>query len=550
MECPVCFSDTIRRISSSRRHFLRCGFCGFSWADPGGIPGDGDLAGLYASSRRGEPPDVSSVPARIMDRTLPLPGAGLRAVDWGPGADPAGLRLLEERGITVFSWDPFSPGGKVLPRKSFDFGLCLGTAAYFKNPRENFSAFAAALKPGARAFIGTSITPEDDDEFLRRRDAEHTGPIAFYSEKALTLLAASASLSLETLDGTLAVLRRPLPVLVAGGANIDIEGRPAGGLNPRDSNPGRVSFFPGGTGRNIAENLCRLGADVEFVSAVGNDPFGQQLRTSLESSGIGSSGLISLEGETTSVYLSILDKSGDMALALSGMGIFDKLKSSEAGKALERATVSAAEKSARAPGELPFSALVLDGNLLPATALFIREQVPGIPAWLDPVSVAKAERIAAYRGARLLKTLDCVKPNLLEAAVIFNRDTGDVLAQCGTKDDYSVLPLHGPLHLNSVPLVFISLGARGVIKSEKSLVNCCGPYPAAVVSATGAGDAFTAGALWSRLVRGDTHPWDVLTGMACASRALESSGAVPEYTDTPGIEKMVLSRIRNNPESC
>ncbi len=50
-------------------------------------------------------------------------------------------------------------------------------------------------------------------------------------------------------------------VTVVGGANIDIHGRSEKVLRPNDANPGTVHVSAGGVGRNIAENLVRLGID-------------------------------------------------------------------------------------------------------------------------------------------------------------------------------------------------------------------------------------------------------------------------------------------------
>jgi pseudouridine kinase len=42
-----------------------------------------------------------------------------------------------------------------------------------------------------------------------------------------------------------------------------------------DSNLGTINFSPGGVGRNIAENLARMGAVVKLLSVVGKDLHGK-----------------------------------------------------------------------------------------------------------------------------------------------------------------------------------------------------------------------------------------------------------------------------------
>ncbi len=66
-------------------------------------------------------------------------------------------------------------------------------------------------------------------------------------------------------------------VLVIGGTLLDTKGKPDAGLAPGTSNPGRIRSSRGGTARNVAENLARLGTNVLLITAVGNDVIGQKL---------------------------------------------------------------------------------------------------------------------------------------------------------------------------------------------------------------------------------------------------------------------------------
>ncbi len=61
----------------------------------------------------------------------------------------------------------------------------------------------------------------------------------------------------------------PPCVLVVGGANLDVVAR-ADVLRPDASTPGFVRFGPGGSARNVAEALSRLGARVHLLCAGGH----------------------------------------------------------------------------------------------------------------------------------------------------------------------------------------------------------------------------------------------------------------------------------------
>jgi len=71
--------------------------------------------------------------------------------------------------------------------------------------------------------------------------------------------------------------KRPL---VVGGAVLDITARLNAALPTwkSSSHPGKVRQSNGGVGRNIAEALARMGAPPRFVTLVGPDAAGEQLR--------------------------------------------------------------------------------------------------------------------------------------------------------------------------------------------------------------------------------------------------------------------------------
>ncbi|MEE0765918.1 MAG: PfkB family carbohydrate kinase, partial [Christensenellales bacterium] len=109
-------------------------------------------------------------------------------------------------------------------------------------------------------------------------------------------------------------------ICVLGGMNMDITGAPHASLCPGDSNPGTVRMTPGGVGRNIAENLARMGFQVELVAPLGNDGFATLLRQACMQDGIGLSLAPSLP-MASSVYLCLMDGRGDMYAAVNDMAL-------------------------------------------------------------------------------------------------------------------------------------------------------------------------------------------------------------------------------------
>src|SRR5690625_4910321 len=71
----------------------------------------------------------------------------------------------------------------------------------------------------------------------------------------------------------------------------------------------RFGQVPGGKGANQAMAAVRAGADVAFLGAVGDDPFGTQLRSNLAESGIEVSGLRTASGASGVAHI-VVEASG------------------------------------------------------------------------------------------------------------------------------------------------------------------------------------------------------------------------------------------------
>mgnify|MGYP001816435415 FL=1 len=255
--------------------------------------------------------------------------------------------------------------------------------------------------------------------------------------------------------------------VVVGGANIDICGAPATELRMRDSNPGRVTATPGGVARNIAENLARLGVDTRLVTAIGADYHGELLCTQAESAGIDMRYVLELEAQPTSTYVSVLDDTGDMLVAINDMSIVEEITPDY----LQRH-----EPLLRRSG-----LLIADANLTEESLGYLARSFGGEPLFVDAVSVAKARRLLP-----IIDAVHSLKVSLAEAQAI-----------CGirTTRDGSLPKLASWLHERGVARVFITLGAGGVYYSDGSEEGIEKPAesPSGIVSASGAGDAFVAG---------------------------------------------------------
>lgn len=252
-------------------------------------------------------------------------------------------------------------------------------------------------------------------------------------------------------------------VIVIGAVNIDICGRPKSKLNMRDSNPGEVSFSPGGVGRNIAHNLRLLGMNVKFIAAIGTDVYGESILQSCVELGMDMSLARRVQGGRTSSYVYICDDNGDMAVGVSDTDISASISPEYLAEHI--AEINSAD------------AVVFDGNLPVETVRWIGENISA-PLYADPVSAAKAERLKPALGK-----LCAFKPNDVEALRLTGEKTPEAAAKA--------------LVDAGVERVFVSLGADGLIAAEKGKITKLPCAETKLVSANGAGDAAMAAIVWA-----------------------------------------------------
>ena len=186
---------------------------------------------------------------------------------------------------------------------------------------------------------------------------------------------------------------------MVGGANVDIEGRVPGSLLLADSNLGTVIRSPGGVGRNIAENLTRLDTPTRLITALGRDDNGTWLHDLTAASGVDLTDSVWSESAPTATYLSVIDGSGEMAVAVNDMAVMDSLD-----VAALRARSNTLENA---------SAVVVDCNLASECIGHIATTTTNSPLFVDPVSVAKAGRVTPH-----LASVHTLKPNRAEAALL------------------------------------------------------------------------------------------------------------------------------------
>jgi pseudouridine kinase len=292
-------------------------------------------------------------------------------------------------------------------------------------------------------------------------------------------------------------------ITVVGGANTDIVGIPEVRFVARDSNPGHVRVSAGGVGRNIAENLARLGAQVRLVTAFGSDAEAEWLAAECEAVGIDTSFSARAESIPGSRYLAVLDASGDLAAAVNDM------------RALDALTADALDPAAFKDAD----AVVLDANLQLATTVRAAALAGATPLVFDPVSVTKARAVRPILGR-----LAALKANLREAEELSGATGAELAAQ-------RLLEI-------GAERVFVSMGADGVwCASHAETFHLPAPR-ANVVNVTGAGDAFAAGVTWG-IATGMSVRQTAEWASSLSAIALESELTVSEHVSAEALRARV-----------
>lgn len=308
-------------------------------------------------------------------------------------------------------------------------------------------------------------------------------------------------------------------VVVIGGANVDIKARSSAPATPGTSNPGHGTMSPGGVGRNIAENLARLGTRTHLVAAVGRDPMGDGLLAQTSAAGVHLDHVHRTD-TATGTYTALLDSDGELLVAVSDM---------EATAQLGPEQINLARDVIVGAG-----LLVLDGNLASATldhALDLAHAA-GVRTVLEPVSVPKAAAIAP-----------CVTGDRPLFAVTPNRDEVAALAGMPARTERQLRRAVDSLHERGVEHVWVRLGSEGSLMSRADGATVLIPaVPTSVQDVTGAGDSMLA-AFCHALLQGEDPVAAARFGHAAASLTIASPYTVrPDLT--PRLVQAALARTR------
>ncbi len=285
-----------------------------------------------------------------------------------------------------------------------------------------------------------------------------------------------------------------------------------------------MAAHPGGAPANFLATLAKFGATTTLLGKVGDDTFGQLLRTTLKHAKVETKGLLTDPTVFTTLAFVTLDESGNRSFSF-----------------------------ARKPGadtQLRFEEL--DLSLIETSTVF---HFGTLSLTHEPARTATYQAAAYAKSLGKLITFD---PNLraplwddLQEAkrqIIWGLSQADIIKISDEEVEflYDLDPQAGAEHILSTTcakLVFVTCGASGCWYATR---NVCGhvnaPSGMQVIDTTGAGDIFGGAAVW-KFLQLHKHPdalteYDLydITRFACAAASLSTTksggiSSVPEYEE-------------------
>lgn len=269
------------------------------------------------------------------------------------------------------------------------------------------------------------------------------------------------------------IVRQSQPVVCIGGANVDRKFHLKGPPQLGTSNPVFTSKAPGGVARNIAENLGRLGLDVELITVSGKDSDWNFIED-ISKPYMKLDHVHYINGMTTGSYTAVLDEAGEMVIALADMDIYDEL------------TVNVVQQYE--PLLYQARCIVADLNCPKETLSYLCQfaRDNNKPIVFIPVSSPKMKRL----------------PEKLNGInwLIVNRDETETVFQkkIESENDWKEA-VRNWLNLG-IEYVAVTNGAKGAMFGHKEqIIHAPAIATKTVVDVTGAGDAFSSAIIYSWL---------------------------------------------------
>jgi len=277
--------------------------------------------------------------------------------------------------------------------------------------------------------------------------------------------------------------------------------------------------YLGGSPTNVAMNMARLGLKVQMVATVGKDGFGGYILNKLNETGVITTSVNEIETHPTSVIFVNRTIHTPDFIAMRGADAYIE-DSQIPNSILEQTKI--------------FHTSCFALSMQPAYDTIMSKAIQAKEAGCQlSIDINYSEKIwSNASGAAQIIADFCA----LEPLVKVSQDDMDRLFGAGLSHEQIFANLHG----FGAKLVCLTLGKNGAKLSEsgKEVLELSALKVEKIMDATGAGDAFWSGFLFSWL-NGKSNQKCMETALEMAAVKLQNVGRIPDYA-------LIISNVLNN----
>lgn len=268
----------------------------------------------------------------------------------------------------------------------------------------------------------------------------------------------------------------------------------------------------GGKGANQAVAAGRAGANIQFITALGDDPFGREALEQFKKDKIDASLIEIIENEKTGVALIFVNREGENVIGIHG-GANDRVTPKLIEQKIEAITSA--------------DALLMQLEIPQATIELATQKAKenNVTVILNP---APARELPDH----FLSKIDIITPNETEAEIL----TGIKVNSTENADKASKI-----LHGKGIQTVIITMGKEGAWVSHEGKGELVAGFTVKAIDTIAAGDTFN-GVLVTALL--EDHPLDVAIrkAHAAAAIAVTRKGAQPSIPWRDEIEEFLANQ--------
>jgi ribokinase len=310
-------------------------------------------------------------------------------------------------------------------------------------------------------------------------------------------------------------------VFVAGSINMDVVAM--ANRHPRIGETvagNAVSYFPGGKGANQAVAAAKLGAPTTLIGRLGNDAFGDQLKTFLTAQRVDLTFVQeTADAHTGTAIITVADADNTIVVVPGA-----------------NASVTPADVEAPALASDDIAVSQFEIPLPVVSAFFKRARATGATTILNPAPAIEV-------GAELLDLVDILILNETELGVLAKTELHD------GNDPARFIQAARSLQTGPGKIICVTLGKRGALALVDGEPLITAGRAVKAIDTTGAGDCFV-GAIAAQLADGKSIRDALVYANMAASICVQRMGAAPSMPTAAEVEAAISTsrpRERRDP---